>query len=75
MKVAIRLPAEILRRARRQVAAGRARSLSELVTTAVEEKLGRGELATILRAMDAEHGEPPDLHKAWARRLVHRRPS
>ena len=57
-KVAVSIPAELLRLARREVAVGRAKSLSAFVSEAVDEKLRRDELRAILDAMDAEHGKP-----------------
>jgi len=71
-KVAISMPSEVLRVARREVKAGRAKSLSALVSAAVDEKLRRDELASILDAMDVEHGPPSSEEAAWARRLARR---
>ena len=72
-KIAISMPNEVLQLARHEVKAGRAKSLSALVSEAVDEKLRRDELAAILDAMDAELGPPNTEAKAWARRLVRRR--
>lgn len=72
-KVAISIPTDVLRQARDEVKAGRARSLSALVSEAVDEKLRRDELADILDAMDAEHGKPGAEARKWARRVL--RPS
>jgi hypothetical protein len=72
-KVALSMPAEVLRLAKKEVAAGRAKSLSSFVAEAVDEKLRRDELTAILDAMDAEHGMPPKAATAWARRVL--RPS
>ena len=47
-KVALSMPAEVLRLAKKEVAAGRAKSLSAFVSQAVDEKLRREELASIL---------------------------
>lgn len=69
-KVALSIPEEILELARREVAAGRSKSLSAFVSAAVEEKLRQDELAAILDAMDAEHGKPDRAAKAWARRVL-----
>jgi hypothetical protein len=71
-KVALSIPAEVVRLARKEVAAGRARSLSSFVATAVDEKLRRDDLAAILDAMDAEHGKPTKAATAWAKRLIRR---
>ena len=57
-KVALSMPAEVLRLAKKEVAAGHAKSLSSFVTEAIDEKLRRNELSAILDALDAEHGKP-----------------
>jgi len=71
-KVAVSLPAEALRLAKKEVAAGRARSLSALVADALDEKLRRDELSAILDAMDVEHGKPTKAARAWAKRVLAR---
>jgi hypothetical protein len=71
-KVALSMPADVLRFAKQEVAAGRAKSLSSFVTEAVDEKLRRDELSAILDAMDAEHGKPTKAATAWARRILKR---
>jgi hypothetical protein len=58
--------------AKREVAAGRAKSLSSFVSEAVDEKLRRDELSAILDAMDAEHGKPTKAATAWAKRVLNR---
>ena len=74
-KIAISIPADVLRLAKKEVAAGRAKSLSSFVADAVDEKLARDELTAILDAMDAEHGPPGKAARAWAKRVVKRRSS
>lgn len=71
-KVALSMPAEVLRLAKQEVAAGRAKSLSSFVSEAVDEKLRRDELGAILDAMDAEHGKPTKAATAWAKRILKR---
>lgn len=71
-KVALSMPAEVLRLAKKEVAAGRAKSLSSFVAEAVDEKLRRDELAAILDAMDTEYGKPPKEATAWAKRVLKR---
>lgn len=66
------MPAEVLRQAKKEVAAGRAKSLSAFVAEAVDEKLQRNELAAILDAMDAEHGKPSKKATEWAKRVLRR---
>jgi hypothetical protein len=71
-KVALSIPADVLHLAKKEVAAGRAKSLSSFVSEAVDEKLRRNELNAIVDAMDAEHGKPNKAATAWARRILKR---
>jgi len=68
----VSMPAEVLRMAKKEVAAGRAKSLSSLVSDALDEKLRRDELVAILDEMDAAHGKPPKAARAWAKRVLGR---
>jgi Arc/MetJ-type ribon-helix-helix transcriptional regulator len=72
-KVALSIPAEVLKKAKKQVARGRAKSLSAFVSEALDDKLQREELDVILDAMDRELGEPSKEAKRWARNVL--RPS
>jgi Arc/MetJ-type ribon-helix-helix transcriptional regulator len=72
-KVALSIPEEVLDEARKEVAAGRSKSLSAFVSEAVDEKLRRAELSAILDAMDAEHDKPGKAAHAWARRVLKKR--
>jgi hypothetical protein len=71
-KVAVTIDADVLDRARAAVAAGRAKSLSALVSEAVGEKVCRDELAQLLDAMDVEHGAPDRASRVWAKRAFRR---
>jgi len=71
-KVAVSIPEDSLKLARKAVRAGHAKSLSALVTTALEEKLARDELAEILNAMDKELGKPSKEARTWAKRVLSR---
>jgi hypothetical protein len=71
-KVAVTISTDVLELAKKRVKAGRAKSLSAFVNEAVDEKLRRDELAEILEAMDAEHGPPNKVARAWAKRVVAR---
>jgi Arc/MetJ-type ribon-helix-helix transcriptional regulator len=71
-KIAVSVPVEILRRAKAQVKAGRAKSVSALVSEAVGEKVQYNELAAILDEMDATYGKPGKRAEAWARRVIRR---
>ena len=69
-KVALTIPVDVLKQAKKEVKAGRAKSLSAFVSEAVDEKLRRDELTDILDAMDTEHGKPNRAARAWARRAL-----
>ena len=72
-KIALSVPVEVLRLAKKEVKAGHAKSLSSFISEAMDEKLRRTELSEILDAMDAECGRPNLRAKAWAKRVL--RPS
>jgi hypothetical protein len=74
-KITLRMPAHVLRLAKKEVAAGRDKSLSSFVAEAVDEKLGRDELMSVLGAMDATHGLPNKAARGWAKRVLKRRSS
>ena len=69
-KVALSIPSDVLRQAKKEVATGRAKSLSSFVSEALDEKLRRAELSSILDAMDARHGKPSKRDQAWAKRVL-----
>jgi len=69
-KVAVSLPKDVLERAKAEVATGRAKNLSALVSETLDERLRRDELGAILEAMDAEHGPVSKSAKAWAKRVL-----
>lgn len=69
-KVAVSLPKDVLERAREEVAAGRAKNLSVLVSETLRERLDRDELGAVLEAMDAEYGPPSKSARAWAKRVL-----
>jgi hypothetical protein len=71
-KVALSVPANVLLLAKKEVAAGRAKSLSSFVSEAIDEKLRRDELTAILDAMDAKHGRPTKADTRWAKRVLRR---
>lgn len=71
-KVAVSIPVEVLKLARKQVKAGRAKSLSALVSAAVDEKVRRNELSEILDAMDLALGKPSKAAERWATRVLKR---
>ncbi len=71
-KVAISLPIEVLKSAKKQVTTGRAKSLSAFIREAVDEKLRRDELEKLLDALDAQHGEPKRGAQRWAKKVIAR---
>jgi hypothetical protein len=71
-KIAVTIPTDVLVLAKKEVRAGRAKSLSAFISEAVDEKVRRAELTSILDAMDAEHGPPNKGARVWAKRLLRR---
>jgi hypothetical protein len=69
-KVAVSIPKDVLAQAKAEVASGRAKNLSVLVSEALDERLRRDELDAILDAMDAEHGPPSKAARTWAKRVL-----
>jgi Arc/MetJ-type ribon-helix-helix transcriptional regulator len=57
-KIAVSLPEEVVARARRAVARGRAESMSAYVAAALAEKAKLDDLAALLQEMLAESGGP-----------------
>jgi Arc/MetJ-type ribon-helix-helix transcriptional regulator len=57
-KIAVSLPEEVVARARRAVARGRAESMSAYVAAALAEKAKLDDLADLLQEMLAESGGP-----------------
>jgi len=69
-KVAVTIPADILRLAKKEIGAGRAKSLSAYISQAVDEKLQRDLLFEVLDAMDREQGRPNRSAQVWARKVL-----
>jgi len=65
-KVALSIPTDALKQAKKQVSSGRAKSLSFYVS----ETLRRDELADVLDAMVRDLGEPRRADVAWAKRVL-----
>lgn len=64
-KVAITLPSQLLRNARREAEESHAPSLSAFIARAVQEKLATDELQQVLDEIFAEH-PMTDEERAWA---------
>lgn len=71
-KLAISMPGATLKRAKKAVAEGRAKSLSAFITEAVDKELDRNELTLILDEMDTQHGKPRKAATRWAKRVLSR---
>jgi hypothetical protein len=71
-KVALSIPEEVLELAKKEVSAGRAKSLSAFVSTAIDEKVRRDELRSVLDEMDSVYGKPNKAARAWAKRVLRR---
>jgi len=71
-KVALSVPIQVLRLARKEVKEGHAKSLSSFVSEAMDEKLRRSVLSDILDQMDRDHGRPNQRARAWAKRVLRR---
>jgi len=71
-KLAITLPTDVLKLAKKQVKTGRAKSLSAFISEAVDEKLRRDELEKLLDTLDAQHGPPNRAAQRWAKRVLAR---
>jgi hypothetical protein len=69
-KVALSIPSDLLMEAKAEVASGRAKNLSVFISEALNQRLRRDELNTILDAMDAEHGPPNKAARTWAKRVL-----
>lgn len=69
-KVTVALAPDVVRRARKVVKQGRAKSLSALVNRVLDERLRRDELDEVLSQMDAEHGPVDEETRAWARNVL-----
>jgi Arc/MetJ-type ribon-helix-helix transcriptional regulator len=71
-KIAVTVPEDVLRLAKKHVKAGKSKSLSAFVGEAMEERLARDQLSEILDQMDLEHGQPSKKAEAWAKRVLKR---
>ena len=69
-RVTVALAPSVVRRAKKAVKEGRAKSLSALVNTALDEQLRRDELDELFAQWDAERGPPSRKDEAWADRVL-----
>jgi Arc/MetJ-type ribon-helix-helix transcriptional regulator len=71
-KVTVALSPAVVRRAKKAVKEGRAKSLSALVNAVLEEQLRRDELNELFDQWDAERGPPTKDDEEWAARVLGR---
>ncbi len=69
-KIAITLPRPLLAKVKVAVKRGRASSVSAFVSEALEARVRQDSLAALVRDLVAEHGEPSQKDKAWAKRVL-----
>lgn len=72
-KIAITLPMDQLKRARAEVKAGRAPSVSGYISRALTEREERESMRAILDDLIALHGKPSAEDRKWAQRALTRR--
>ena len=69
-KIAITLPEEELVKVHRAIRAGRADSVSGYIARALAENARQESLRDLVRDLIAEHGEPTQQEKKWAKRAL-----
>lgn len=69
-KVAVTVPEQLMKIVEKEVAEGKAASISAFVTDALEEYTDGGSLGELLDEMDREFGKPTKETTAWARRVL-----
>jgi len=69
-RITVSVRKDVLAKAERQVKRGRSKSLSAWVDSAIEEKLRREDLTTLLAEMKAESGPATAEEEAWARNVL-----
>jgi Arc/MetJ-type ribon-helix-helix transcriptional regulator len=70
--VAVSMAEELLVRVKKAVRAGRAKSVSALVSEALTDKLEDDELGRVLAKMDVEYGPPGKKAEQWAENVMAR---
>jgi hypothetical protein len=73
-KIAITLSQEQLAQARSAVRAGRAASVSSYIARAIDRHGREESLAALVRELIVQHGKPSAKERAWAKRVLKRRP-
>jgi Arc/MetJ-type ribon-helix-helix transcriptional regulator len=70
VKIAVSLPPEQVKEAKRAVKEGRAHSVSAYVADALRRQQRADSLAALLEELVAEHGEPSPADYDWARHAL-----
>jgi len=69
-RITVTVDEETLRAAEREVANGRARSLSAFVAEAIESQVKRESLKDVMADIRAEIGPPTEEETSWAREVL-----
>ena len=69
-KVAVTVPEHLMKIVEKEVAAGRAPSVSAYISDAVAEYTEQKAWADVLAEMNREFGEPSKEDRAWARNVL-----
>lgn len=69
-KIAVTVPEHLMKVVEKEVAEGRASSVSAYVSDAIAEYAGSGTLEELLDEMDRAFGKPTKETEAWARRSL-----
>ena len=69
-KITVALAPDVVKRARKVVKQGRAKSLSAFVNGVLDERLRRDELDAVLAEMDAQYGPVDEETRSWARSVL-----
>lgn len=69
-KLAVSVPANLVKKVRRAVARGHAASVSAYVTQALEARTQNEEMLELLEQMDRNHGKPSAEATQWARQVL-----
>jgi Arc/MetJ-type ribon-helix-helix transcriptional regulator len=71
-KVAVSMPEELLKKVKKEVHSGRAKSVSAVVVRALAGQLENDELGRVLAEMDVKYGPPGKEAEAWAKKVLDR---
>lgn len=69
-KIAVTVPEHLMKVVEKEVAEGRASSVSAYVSDAIVEYTGSDELGAVLAEIEKESGTITEEERAWARRVL-----